>query len=108
MAITLTKAAAQRVKHYLQSQEEVQGLRVAVKTTGCSGYAYVLDYFKQPDDGDKVFESEGVKLAIDEKSLGLVDGTEIDFTEDGLATAFKFKNPNVTAECGCGESFTIG
>ncbi|MGU9957830.1 MAG: HesB/IscA family protein [Arenicellales bacterium WSBS_2016_MAG_OTU3] len=107
MAITLTAAAADRVKTYLAEKQGVEGLRLSVKTTGCSGFAYVVDYAKAVEQDDQVFGSHGVKVIVDLKSLELIDGTEIDFTQDELSAAFKFKNPNVTAECGCGESFTV-
>ena len=107
MAVNLTEAAANRVRNYLNSRGRGEGLRFSVKTTGCSGYAYVVDYADNIDQNDHVFESHGVKVIVDEKSLGLVDGTEIDFKKDGLNESFMFNNPRVKDTCGCGESFSI-
>ena len=107
MAISLTANAAERVRGYLEKRGHGVGLRVAVKKTGCSGYAYVIDYADSVEDDDTVFEDEGVKVIVDAKSLELIDGTEVDFIKDGLNEAFKFRNPNVKGECGCGESFNI-
>ena len=101
MAISLTASAAERVRSYLQQRGHGIGLRVGVRKTGCSGYAYVIDY------ADAVFEGQGVKVIVDPDSLELIDGTEVDFVKDGLNEAFKFRNPNVKGECGCGESFNI-
>lgn len=83
------------------------GLRVGVRKTGCSGYAYVIDYADSVGSEDVVFEDDGVKVVVDSDSLALIDGTEVDFIKDGLNEAFKFRNPNVKGECGCGESFSI-
>jgi iron-sulfur cluster assembly protein len=83
------------------------GLRLGVKKTGCSGYAYVVNYAEEVSAGDVVFEASGVKVIVDADSLHLVDGTEIDFVRDGLNEAFRFRNPNVRGECGCGESFSV-
>ena len=107
MAITLTQAAAQRVADHLASRGHGEGLRLGVKTTGCSGLAYVVDFADEISSDDQVFTSLGVKVIVDGESIGYIDGTEIDFTSDGLSTAFRFKNPNVVDECGCGESFTV-
>lgn len=107
MAITLTPAAAQHVQNYLSSRGKGSGIRVGVKTTGCSGLAYVLEYVDDERAEDAVFESEGVKVFIDPKSLVYLDGTQMDFVKEGLNEGFKFKNPNSKAECGCGESFTV-
>jgi iron-sulfur cluster assembly protein len=82
-------------------------LRVGVKKTGCSGYAYVIDYADSIGDDDSVFEDGGVKVIVDARSLEIIDGTEVDFIKDGLNEAFKFRNPNVKGECGCGESFNV-
>lgn len=107
MAISLTTSAAERVRSYIEKRGHGVGLRVGVKKTGCSGYAYVIDYADSIDTDDSVFEGGGVKVIVDPKSLELIDGTEVDFVKDGLNEAFKFRNPNVKGECGCGESFNI-
>jgi len=107
MAITLTEAAAQRVKDFLSSRGSGDGLRLGVKTTGCSGMAYVLEFADGADEGDEVFESQGVKIFVDPKSLIYIDGTELDFAKEGLNEGFKFNNPNEKDACGCGESFTV-
>ncbi|MEQ8207294.1 MAG: iron-sulfur cluster assembly accessory protein [Woeseia sp.] len=107
MALSLTQPAAERVKNYLNQRGTGFGLRVGVKKTGCNGFAYIVNYADAADDGDEVFEDRGVKLVVDPKSLALIDGTEIDFVKDGLNEAFRFRNPNVTGECGCGESFSV-
>ena len=107
MAITLTEKAAQRVEKYLQSRGKGVGLKLAVKTTGCSGMAYVLEFADQIDPQDEMFESHGIKILVDPKSLIYIDGTELDFTKEGLNEGFKFNNPNVKDSCGCGESFTV-
>jgi iron-sulfur cluster assembly protein len=107
MAISLTQSAAHRVKAYLAKRGHGVGLRVGVRKTGCSGYAYVIDYADSVDAGDTVFEEEGVKVIVDTKSLALIDGTQVDFIKDGINEAFKFRNPNTKGECGCGESFSV-
>ena len=107
MAISLTQSAAARVRSYLDKRGHGVGLRIGVRRTGCSGWAYMIDYADSVDDGDIVFDDAGVKVIVDEKSLGLIDGTEVDFVKDGLNEAFKFRNPNVKGECGCGESFSV-
>ena len=107
MAISLTTSAAERVRSYLTRRGHGVGLRVGVRKTGCSGYAYVIDYADVIESDDAVFEEEGVKVIVDQKSLELIDGTEVDFVKDGLNEAFKFRNPNVKGECGCGESFNV-
>jgi len=83
------------------------GLRVGVRKTGCSGYAYVVDYADSVAANDVVFDHDGVKVIVDPESLALIDGTEVDFVKEGLNEAFKFRNPNVKGECGCGESFSV-
>lgn len=105
MAITLTENAALRIGRNLQQRGTGIGLRLAVSTTGCSGLAYKLDYVDQHNAGDSVFESRGVQIFVDAKSLPYLDGTELDFGRDGLNESFKFQNPNVKDACGCGESF---
>lgn len=107
MALSLTQPAAERVKRYLEARGKGIGLRVGVKKTGCNGFAYVVNYADETDAADAVFEDRGVKLIVDEKSLALIDGTEIDFVKEGLNEAFRFINPNVSGECGCGESFSV-
>jgi len=107
MAITLTGAAADRIKSFLQQRGKGLGLRLAVRTSGCSGMAYVLEFIDELDEGDIVFEDQGVKVVVDPKSMAYIDGTELDFAREGLNEGFKFNNPNVKDECGCGESFNI-
>lgn len=107
MAITLTETAAERVKAFLDNRGKGEGLRLGVKTSGCSGMAYVLEFIDVIDEDDKVFESQGVKIIVDPKSLLYIDGTELDYGKEGLNEGFKFNNPNVKNECGCGESFTV-
>ena len=107
MSITLTEAAAKHVKTFLENRGKGVGLRLAVKTTGCSGMAYVLEFADEIDPDDSVFEDQGVQVIVDPKSLVYLDGTELDYTREGLNEGFKFNNPNVKGECGCGESFTV-
>jgi iron-sulfur cluster assembly protein len=107
MAITLTPAAAERVRHFLAERGRGIGLRLGVRKTGCSGFAYVVNYADEVDAGDRVFESQGVRVLVNTASLGLIDGTEVDFVRHGLNEAFRFRNPNVRVECGCGESFSV-
>lgn len=107
MSITLTESAAKRVKDFLSNRGKGEGLRLGVKTTGCSGMAYVLEFVDVIEADDKVFETNGVKVVIDPKSLLYLDGTEVDYGKEGLNEGFKFNNPNVKDQCGCGESFTV-
>lgn len=107
MAITLTEKAAQRVEKYLESRGKGVGLKLAVKTTGCSGMAYVLEFADEIPSDDHIFESHGIKIMVDPKSLIYIDGTELDFAREGLNEGFQFNNPNVKDSCGCGESFTV-
>jgi iron-sulfur cluster assembly protein len=107
MAISLTLKAAERVEKYLTYRGKGIGLRLGVKTTGCSGMAYTLEFVDEALLEDQIFESRGIKIMIDPKSLVYIDGTELDFEKEGLNEGFKFNNPNVKAECGCGESFTV-
>ena len=107
MAITLTENAAQRVKDFIANRGSGEGLRLGVKTTGCSGMAYVLEFAEGAEEGDQIFESQGVKIFVDTKSLLYLDGTELDFAKEGLNEGFKFNNPNEKDTCGCGESFTV-
>ena len=107
MAITLTEAAADRVREFIDKRGSGVGLRLAVKTTGCSGMAYVMEFADQVEDDDVVFEHQGVKVLINPKSLVYLDGTELDYAKEGLNEGFKFNNPNVKDLCGCGESFNV-
>lgn len=107
MAITLTKSAAQRVRSFIGSRGHGAGLRLGVKKTGCSGWAYVVDLTDEIGPEDAVFESHDVKVVVKRDSLPFLDGTEVDFRKEGLGEAFKFHNPNVKDECGCGESFSV-
>jgi iron-sulfur cluster assembly protein len=107
MAISLTEPAATRIRNYLAERGTGVGLRVGVKKTGCNGFAYVINYADAVEDADVVFEQRGVKVVVDRTSLELIDGTEVDFVKDGLNEAFRFRNPNVKGECGCGESFSV-
>ena len=106
MAITMTDAAASRVK-LLENRGKGIGLRLGVRTSGCSGMAYVLEFVDELNEEDLVFEQDGVKVIVDSKSLLYLEGTELDFTKEGLNEGFKFNNPNVSSECGCGESFNV-
>lgn len=107
MGITLTESAASRVRHFMEERGGGIGLRLGVTRTGCSGYAYVVDFADELGKTDQVFESNGVKVVVDADTLPLVDGTEIDFGSDGFGESFKFHNPKVKSECGCGESFGV-
>ncbi|NIN59197.1 MAG: iron-sulfur cluster assembly accessory protein [Xanthomonadales bacterium] len=106
MAITLTETAARRVRYYLD-KDGGAALRLGVRKTGCSGWAYTVTLSKSIGPEDVVFEDRGVKVVVDPDSLPYLDGSRIDFTADGLNRTFQFDNPNATEECGCGESFTI-
>lgn len=107
MAVTLTETAADRVKHFLQNRGKGIGLRLGVKTSGCSGMAYIIEFVDELNADDNVFEDKDVKVIVDAKSLLYLDGTELDFAKEGLNEGFQFKNPNVKDECGCGESFHV-
>lgn len=107
MAITLTEPAADRVRNFLANRGKGEGLRLGVRTSGCSGMAYVLEFADEINDDDQVFESNGVKVIVDNKSMVYLDGTEVDFAKEGLNEGFKFNNPNVKDACGCGESFNV-
>lgn len=107
MAITVTEAAAARARSFIENRGAALGLRLGVKTTGCSGLAYVLEFVDELKEEDNVFEDKGVKIIIDTKSLAYLDGTQLDFAKEGLNEGFQFNNPNVNGECGCGESFTV-
>ncbi len=107
MPISLTESAANHVKSSLAARGSGLGLRLAVRKTGCSGYAYALNYADAQQPGDTVFEDRGVRVFVDAGSLSLLDGTIVDFVKQGLNEAFRFRNPNVKGECGCGESFSV-
>ena len=107
MAITMTENAARHVRTYLDSRGHGEGMRLGVRTSGCSGMAYVLEVYDELQPEDIVFEDHGVRVAIDPKSLVYLDGTELDYTREGLNEGFKFNNPNVKDSCGCGESFNV-
>ena len=107
MSISLTTSAADRVRSHLARRGHGLGLRLSIKATGCSGYSYVIDYADTARPDDLVFEDQGVKLYVDPESFPVLDGTKVDFVRQGLNESFQFQNPNVKAECGCGESFTV-
>lgn len=107
MAISLTDSAAERVRTYLDKRGSGVGLRLGVTETGCSGYSYVINYADKIDDSDIVFEDKGVTVVVQPDALKLIDGTEVDFVKNGLNEAFSFRNPNISGECGCGESFNV-
>jgi iron-sulfur cluster assembly protein len=107
MAITLTEQAAQHISRFIEKRGKGQGIRLGVRTTGCSGLAYKLEFVDQPEQSDLTFQSFGVSVFVDPKSLPYIDGTELDFAKEGLNEGFKFNNPNVKNECGCGESFQV-
>jgi|TARA_Y100001936_G_scaffold231887_2_gene256275 iron-sulfur cluster assembly protein len=107
MKISLTESAAEHIKRQLAGRGRGLGIRLGVRTSGCSGMAYVLEFVDEVQAEDKVFEAFGASVFIDPKSLVYLDGTELDFVKEGLNEGLKFNNPNVSAECGCGESFTV-
>ena len=107
MAISITPAAADRVKSFIASRGKGLGLRLSVRKTGCSGFAYVVNYADDAVKSDHVFEEHGVKVFVDPESLPLINGTTVDFVKQGLNEAFRFHNPNIKGECGCGESFNV-
>ena len=107
MAITMTDNATQRVQQFLNNRGKGLGLRLGVKTTGCSGMAYVLEFADHFDQEDLIFEHNSIKIIVDPKSFVYLDGTELDFTKEGLNEGFQFNNPNAKGECGCGESFNV-
>jgi iron-sulfur cluster assembly protein len=106
VSIKLTESAANRVNHFL-AQDGLKALRLGVRPTGCSGWAYIVQLDDQISDDDAVFHDKGIKVVINPESLPYLEGSEIDFVADGLNRTFQFNNPNATEECGCGESFTI-
>lgn len=107
MAITLTERAAQHVSRYIEKRGKGVGIRLGVRTTGCSGLAYKLEFVDAAASEDMSFESHGVTVFVDPKSLPYIDGTQLDFAREGLNEGFRFENPNVKSECGCGESFQV-
>ena len=107
MPVTLSESAARHVSNFIAKRGKGFGIRLGVKTSGCSGMAYKLEFVDQTEDEDEVFESHGVKVVIDPKSLAYLDGTELDFVKEGLNEGFRFNNPNVKDSCGCGESFNV-
>jgi iron-sulfur cluster assembly protein len=107
MAVTLTQKAAEHVQGFLARRGKGLGLRVGVRTSGCSGMAYKLEFADAANEDDLQFESRGVRILVDAKSLPYIDGTELDYAREGLNEGFKFRNPNVKDECGCGESFNV-
>ncbi|MGR9044317.1 MAG: HesB/IscA family protein [Gammaproteobacteria bacterium] len=107
MAISITESAAKQIAKQLEKRGKGIGLRLGVKKSGCSGYAYTIDYADEIGEDDKVFEHYGVKVITSRADLAVIDGIELDFRREGINEAFKFNNPNVTATCGCGESFAV-
>lgn len=107
MAISLTESAAKQIQKQLTKRGKGIGLKLAVKKSGCSGYAYVLDYAETLDAEDAVFEDFGVKVLVPKDDLQLIDGLQLDYRKEGLNEAFQFNNPNVKGTCGCGESFSV-
>lgn len=105
--ITITENAASHIQNFLVKRGKGEGIRIGVKTSGCSGMAYTLEFVDEIDSDDTVFEQSGVKIFIDPKSLVYLDGTQVDYTKEGLQEGFKFENPNVKESCGCGESFHV-
>ncbi|MDQ7989414.1 MAG: iron-sulfur cluster assembly protein IscA [Candidatus Dactylopiibacterium sp.] len=107
MAVTLSPAAARHITKFISKRGKGIGIRLGVKTSGCSGMAYKLEYADGSEPDDVIFDSEGLKVLVDPKSLPYLDGTELDFVREGLNEGFKFNNPNVKDACGCGESFNV-
>ena len=107
MSISLTESAATRIRSFLASRGHGIGLRLGVRKTGCSGFAYVVNYADDKVANDLEFEDRGVKVFVDPESLPLINGTTVDFVKQGLNEAFRFHNPNIKGECGCGESFSV-
>lgn len=107
MAVTMSEAAAKHVANFITKRGKGIGLRLGVRTSGCSGMAYKLEFVDEIAQTDEVFETHGLKIVVDPKSLPYIDGTELDFVREGLNEGFKFNNPNVKGECGCGESFNV-
>ena len=106
-SISMTQTAIEHVNQYMQKRGQGEGIRLGIRTTGCSGMAYVLEFVDHVDASDRVFENSGIKIVVDPKSLIYLQGTELDYVREGLNEGFKFNNPNVKSECGCGESFNV-
>ncbi len=107
MGVSLTENAVNHVSSYLEDRGKGVGIRLAVKTTGCSGLMYVLEPLDEPQSEDLKFDCNGIEVYVDPKSLVYIDGTEMDYVKQGLNEGFEFKNPNESGQCGCGESFTV-
>ncbi|NMG32217.1 iron-sulfur cluster assembly protein IscA [Aromatoleum evansii] len=107
MSVTVSTSAARHVSNFIAKRGKGLGIRLGVRTSGCSGMAYRLEFVDETHEDDVVFESNGVKVIVDQKSLAYLDGTELDFVREGLNEGFKFNNPNVKDSCGCGESFNV-
>jgi iron-sulfur cluster assembly protein len=107
MSILLTERAANQIAKQLQKRGKGLGLKLSVKKSGCTGYAYVVDYADDIEAGDQIFEQHGVKVLVKEQDLSFLKGIEVDYRREGINEAFHFNNPNVTATCGCGESFAV-
>jgi iron-sulfur cluster assembly protein len=107
MAVTLTEQAARHVARYLEKRGKGLGLRLGVRTSGCSGMAYKLEFVDEAGNDDEIYESHGVKVFVDAKSLPYLDGTELDYAREGINEGFRFNNPNIKNQCGCGESFSV-
>ncbi len=107
MSVTLSDSAISQVKSQLEKRGKGLGMRLAVKKAGCSGFAYVIDFADELNDDDKIFDTNGVKVIINDTDLDFLNGIELDYTREGISEAFRFNNPNVKATCGCGESFTV-
>jgi iron-sulfur cluster assembly protein len=107
MSITLTESAAKHIRSQIEKSGKGVGLRLGVKKSGCSGFAYILDIAQEIQENDTVFENFGAKLLVDAESLPFLEGTELEYIKEGLGHVFKFNNPNVKNQCGCGESFAV-
>jgi iron-sulfur cluster assembly protein len=107
MSISLTESAAKKINKQLQARGKGLGLKLGIKESGCTGFAYVLGYADELGDGDLVHEQFGVKVIINEQDMKFLDGIEVDYRREGINEAFKFNNPNITDSCGCGESFAV-
>jgi iron-sulfur cluster assembly protein len=107
MTVTLTEAAAKHVSNFIAKRGKGIGIRLGVKTSGCSGMAYKLEFADAAEPEDVVFDTQGLKIIVDPRSLPYIDGTELDYAKEGLNEGFKFNNPNIKDQCGCGESFTV-